>query len=151
MTAVQLANMLGARPSGKQRWLARCPAHNDRHPSLTITQGHSGVLLKDWAHGCTPEQIVAAMGLTMRQLFTGRLTPATKRELELRRAKEALEASHQRRRRIALMKGYRACTSRMVVIADVFFNGEPERADELGREYYDCLDFQRAVELEVSN
>lgn len=48
------------------------------------------------------------------------------------------------------MKGYRACTRRMAEIADVFFNDEPEEADDLGREYHDCVDFQRAVEVEVS-
>lgn len=149
MTALQLAEMLAARPSGRGRWLARCPAHDDRHPSLTITQGHSGVLLKDWSHGCTPQQIVSALGLSMRDLFDAPLTPASRRELELRRATQALEDSRQRRRRIALMKGYRACTSRMAVIADALFNGEPERTDELGREFHDCLDFQRAVEVEV--
>lgn len=151
MTAKEFADILHARPAGRGRWNARCPAHQDRHPSLTITQGHSGVLLKDWSHGCTPEQIVAAMGLTMHQLFIGQLTPATRRVLELRRAKEALEASHQRRRRIALMKGYRACTRRMDEIAAVLFHGKSERTDEMGREFHQCLDFQRAVEAEVFN
>jgi hypothetical protein len=52
-------------------------------------------------------------------------------------------------KRIALMKGYRACTRRMDEIADVFSNGEPEKPDELGREFHECLDFQRAVEMEA--
>lgn len=48
-----------------------CPSHNDDdgRPSLTVTQGNDGrILLKCWS-GCEPEQIVAAMGLTMRDLF----------------------------------------------------------------------------------
>ena len=149
MTAVQLAEMLHARPAGRGRWQARCPAHDDRHPSLTITQGRDATLLRYWSAGCTVEQIIAAVGLSIRDLFDAPLTPASRRELELRRAKQALEDSRQRQRRIALMKGYRACTSRMAAIADVLSNSEPERADELGREFRDCLDFQRAVEMEV--
>ena len=149
MTADSFADMLRARPAGRGRWQARCPAHPDRNPSLSIKQGERGILLKCWSHGCTPQQIVSAVGLSMRDLFDAPLTPASRRELELRRATQAVEDSRQRRRRIALMKGYRACTSRMAVIADAVFNGEPERTDELGREFHDCLDFQRAVEVEV--
>ena len=149
MTAESFADLLKARRIRRDRWQVRCPAHPDKHPSLTITQGRSGVLLHCWSAECTPEQIVAAVGLTMRDLFDAPLTPASRRELELRRATQALEDSRQRRRRIALMKGYRACTTRMAVIADAIFNGEPERTDELGREFNDCLDFQQAVEMEV--
>lgn len=149
MTALELADMLRARPAGRNRWQARCPAHDDRHPSLTITQGHSGVLLKDWSHGCTPEQITAALGMRVADLFDVPMTQATRREVELRRATQAIENARKRRRRIALMAGFRACTRRMAEIADAVFNGEPERADELGREFRDCLDFQRAVEMEV--
>ena len=149
MTAVQLAEMLGARPAGRKRWIARCPAHDDRHPSLTITQGHSGVLLKDWSHGCTPEQITAALGMRVADLFDAPMTQATRCEVELRRATQAIENERKRRRRVALMAGFRACTRRMAEIADAVFNGEPEITNELGREFHDCLDFQRSVEGEV--
>ncbi|MHB1674252.1 MAG: hypothetical protein ACYCSP_08385 [Acidobacteriaceae bacterium] len=149
MTAEAFAEILSARPAGRGRWLAKCPSHADRHPSLSITQGHSAILLKCWSAGCSTEQIVTALGLPMSALFDAPLTPATRREVELRRAKKTLEASRQRRKRIALMKGYRACTRRMAGIADAFFNGDPEMPDELGREYHECLDFQRAVEVEV--
>jgi hypothetical protein len=149
MNAESIAQLLNARPVGRGRWQAKCPSHDDRHPSLSISQGHSGLLLRCWSHGCSVEQIVTALGLSMRDLFDAPLTPATRRELELRRAKQELEDSRQRRKRIALMQGYRACTRRMAEIADAVFNGEPEKPDELGREYHDCIDFQRAVEMEV--
>ena len=51
------------------QWVACCPAHDDRNPSLKITEAGDGtLLLKCWA-GCPAAQIVAAIGLDMRDLF----------------------------------------------------------------------------------
>ena len=56
------------RPSGKG-WSARCPAHDDRHPSLSISEdGHGNVGL--YCHrGCLTESVVAAIDLEMSDLF----------------------------------------------------------------------------------
>lgn len=52
-----------------ERWSARCPAHADRHPSLSVGVGHGGsVLLKCFA-GCRVEDIVRALGLEVSALF----------------------------------------------------------------------------------
>src|SRR5262245_12059010 len=49
-------------------WLALCPAHDDRLPSLSIKQGDGKVLL--WCHaGCKFDAIVVALGLEPHQLF----------------------------------------------------------------------------------
>lgn len=49
---------------------AQCPAHNDQHPSLDITTGKdSRALLICRSNGCTTEDIVAALGLTLTDLF----------------------------------------------------------------------------------
>jgi putative DNA primase/helicase len=45
-----------------------CPAHDDRNPSLSITNGDKGVLVCCHA-GCTTDDVVAALGLTMADLF----------------------------------------------------------------------------------
>jgi DNA primase len=58
MRAADLAARLRARKSGRS-FLACCPAHNDRDPSLSITQGHSTILLHCFA-GCDPADIIAA-------------------------------------------------------------------------------------------
>jgi hypothetical protein len=51
------------------RWKARCPAHDDKHPSAQITETGDGTLLvKCWA-GCSTTQIVTAAGLELRDLF----------------------------------------------------------------------------------
>jgi putative DNA primase/helicase len=52
-------------------WVARCPAHEDRHPSLSIGIGEDGRVLLHCHAGaaCPVEAIVAALGLKMRDLF----------------------------------------------------------------------------------
>jgi twinkle protein len=50
-------------------WMASCPTREDYNPSLSVSEGEDGrVLLKDFG-GDTTEEIVAAMGLTMADLF----------------------------------------------------------------------------------
>lgn len=47
---------------------ARCPAHDDRHASLTITQGERGTVFHCHA-GCTTEAVLAAVGLSYADTF----------------------------------------------------------------------------------
>lgn len=55
--------------TGRSKWVACCPAHDDQDPSLSITEASDGkVLLKCWA-GCSAAEIVGAVGLEMRDLF----------------------------------------------------------------------------------
>jgi hypothetical protein len=63
-----LARLRGVRACGRDRWTARCPAHDDRRPSLSVAHVDGKWLLKCWAN-CDVADIVAALGLTMRDLF----------------------------------------------------------------------------------
>ena len=49
-------------------WSARCPAHEDHRQSLSVSQGEKGVVLKCHRE-CATEDICAAMGLTLADLF----------------------------------------------------------------------------------
>lgn len=61
--------------AGTNKWKACCPAHDDKNPSLAITETSDGtVLLKCWA-GCTTQHIVSAIGLELRDLFPGAKQP----------------------------------------------------------------------------
>jgi hypothetical protein len=53
-------------------WLARCPVHEDRSPSLSVTIGSKGEALMICRAGCRTEDVVAALGLTMSDLFEPR-------------------------------------------------------------------------------
>jgi len=50
-------------------WLARCPGHPDKTPSLSISTGDDGRTLIDCKAGCPPEKICAAIGITLADLF----------------------------------------------------------------------------------
>jgi hypothetical protein len=63
-----LSNLESVHARGQGRWSARCPAHTDKSPSLTIAEGEKGVLLKCWA-GCSLEEITGTLGLTIKDLF----------------------------------------------------------------------------------
>src|SRR5579872_2504814 len=52
-------------------WTARCPAHADATPSLSVTLGDDGrILLKCFA-GCDLEAIVKALDVAVSDLFAG--------------------------------------------------------------------------------
>jgi hypothetical protein len=59
--------------TGPDRWVARCPAHDDRGPSLSIRELEDGrVLLHDFGQGCAVADIVAAVGMELSDLFPPR-------------------------------------------------------------------------------
>jgi len=57
--AAVIADALGGRRSG-DGWLARCPAHDDAHPSLGIVERDGRVLVCCRA-GCTQADVLAAL------------------------------------------------------------------------------------------
>lgn len=64
-----LAHLENVKRTGDGRWLARCPAHADGRPSLSVKEtGEGVVLLKCWA-GCSAAEVMAAVGLDMSALF----------------------------------------------------------------------------------
>jgi hypothetical protein len=75
------------------QYSACCPAHDDRGPSLSVRETPDGAVLLYCHAGCTPEEITAALGLDMADLFPPRETPANapKRIARLLTAGQALE------------------------------------------------------------
>ncbi len=66
---VLLTRLDAVRQVGPGRWLARCPAHDDRHASLSLRELDDGrVLVHDFA-GCSVEDVLAAAGLTFDALY----------------------------------------------------------------------------------
>jgi hypothetical protein len=62
-----IAHFKGVRPSG-DGWTARCPAHPDRHNSLSIHH-HDGRWLLKCHRGCDWREIIKAVGLDSAALF----------------------------------------------------------------------------------
>jgi hypothetical protein len=72
MTAEEFVALLaGATSTGPGKWKARCPAHDDRRPSLTVGTGDDNRPLVRCHAGCETKQVVAVMGLSLRDLFPG--------------------------------------------------------------------------------
>lgn len=53
-------------------WQAQCPAHDDDSPSLSINLGDDDRILLHCFGGCTTEEIVETLDLTMSDLFPDR-------------------------------------------------------------------------------
>jgi hypothetical protein len=92
MTASELARLLRARRAGKGKWTAKCPAHDDRTPSLSIAEGRRvPVLLRCMSHGCDTLAILEAMGLRWGDLFDRTTTPEIRGRLAEDRKLERME------------------------------------------------------------
>lgn len=93
MSAAPLLDRLeGVRATGPRGWVARCPGHRDKTPSLSVRELPDGrVLLHDFA-GCDVHDILAAVGLSLRDLFPERLGDNFKREREPFPARDVLRA-----------------------------------------------------------
>jgi hypothetical protein len=63
-----LTHLRGVKRSGRG-FVALCPAHEDRNPSLSVTEGEDGRILLKCHAGCSAEAVVAALGLTVKDLF----------------------------------------------------------------------------------
>src|ERR1022692_2724231 len=59
MTADFIARALGGRRSGSS-WMAKCPAHDDKNPSLSIREVDGKVLLHCQA-GCGQREVIEAL------------------------------------------------------------------------------------------
>ena len=57
-------------------WVARCPAHGDDNPSLSIARGEDGRWLVHCHAGCTAQQVVESVGLKLRDLMPSNEKPS---------------------------------------------------------------------------
>ena len=91
-----VARLDGVKPT-RRGWVGKCKAHDDKHPSLSITEGERGLLVKCWA-GCTLEEITRALGLTVRDLFYDtNPDPRALKEAQQRRERKRQRDARQRR------------------------------------------------------
>lgn len=73
MSAADLLDrLLGTRSTGPRRWIANCPAHEDRTPSLSIRALDDGRVLVHCFAGCAVHDVVASIGFKLDALFPPR-------------------------------------------------------------------------------
>lgn len=69
-----LRSATGYEARGNGDW--RCPAHEDKRPSLSVNQGDRAVVVK-CQRGCSTPDVLAAVGLTMADLYDAPATNGT--------------------------------------------------------------------------
>lgn len=79
MSAATLLSRLDkVRQTGQGRYLACCPAHEDKNPSLSVRELDDGRLLLHCFTGCDVHSVLSALNLSMADLFpdSGRMPQA---------------------------------------------------------------------------
>jgi hypothetical protein len=94
VNAAELASRIPGSKQVRAGYMAPCPAHEDKEPSLAFTDGREGVVLKCHA-GCTAPDICKAIGLTVRDLFhdNGSRPPPPRKATST--AKKAAQVTHK--------------------------------------------------------
>lgn len=64
-----LRRLAKVRANGERSWMACCPAHADRNPSLSVSEGEGGRVLFKCFAGCPAESVAAALGYRMADLM----------------------------------------------------------------------------------
>ncbi len=60
-TAMEIATALPKNRRNGKGWVACCPAHADKHPSLSIDEGRDGKVLLHCHAGCTQDEVIDAL------------------------------------------------------------------------------------------
>ncbi len=64
-----LSHLDKVRQTGPGRWIACCPAHDDKHPSFNIRELDDGRVLINCKAGCSTEEILSSVGMTFSDLY----------------------------------------------------------------------------------
>jgi hypothetical protein len=67
-----LSRLDGVKQTGRDRWIARCPAHDDRRPSLAIREADGDRVLVHCFGRCQVNDVLTAVGLELQDLFPKR-------------------------------------------------------------------------------
>jgi hypothetical protein len=68
-----LSRLHSVKQTAPNKWLAKCPAHPDRSPSLSIKLADDRILIHCFA-GCGVQSVLDAVGLDMADLFPDRIS-----------------------------------------------------------------------------
>lgn len=125
-----LARLDGVRETGPGRYVARCPAHQDRAPSLSIREADDRLLIHCHS-GCQPEDVLDAIGMTWADMHTGDRWQAAEHAAVM--TASALAAKQAARE--AARTGINARLERLVLrfTADAIRNGETLTTYDLAR------------------
>jgi hypothetical protein len=75
-----LSRLKGVKAAGRDRWMAKCPIHDDKQASLSVRVGGDQRAVMYCHARCDTRAVVAAIGLTMADLFLGGAKPTLRVE-----------------------------------------------------------------------
>jgi hypothetical protein len=78
--AALLSRLDRVKRTGDGRWIACCPAHDDRHPSLAIRELDDGRVLVYCHAECGIDEVLGAIGLDLSDLYPDRPIEHARRE-----------------------------------------------------------------------
>jgi hypothetical protein len=123
------------RQTGPSSWVACCPAHNDRSPSLSITESDDYSLLIHCFAGCETEAILRCWGMGFSDLY--------KPDEHIQRFKQG-NHKQPRRERLTLAQGKGAAN-----LVSVYANrlaDDPKLVEALGLDEHDATIFMGACD-----
>jgi len=91
MNAKDVLDRLKKVTGSKGKWMACCPAHQDKSPSLAVTETDDRVLVHCFS-GCDTQDVTAAIGLNVADLFYNKLAGAEMTERKRQRFEEVLKS-----------------------------------------------------------
>lgn len=95
---VLLSRLDKVRQTGNRKWQSRCPAHEDKSPSLSITEKDDGRILIHCHAQCGGAAVTEAVGLSLSDLFPerrGEFMSKPHRSSDNRPAKPAYESMQE--------------------------------------------------------
>ena len=110
---ILLSRLSGVRATGQGRWLAKCPAHEDRSPSLSIADREGRVLVHCFG-GCETEDVLGAVGLRFSDIMPERVGEARSTPIPALQVLEAVAREIMAAAIIATDLGYSASSQRLV-------------------------------------
>lgn len=64
-----LSRLQNVRKRGNNKWMASCPCHEDKTPSLAIADNAGKILLHCFSQQCAPIEICDVIGINITDLF----------------------------------------------------------------------------------
>lgn len=110
---ILITRLTGVRNTGTDRWVAKCPAHEDRSPSLSITDREGRVLLHCFG-GCETEAVLGAVGLRFSDIMPERIGEARPQAIPALQVLEAVAYEITVAALLATELGYAASSQRLI-------------------------------------
>lgn len=129
-----LSRLEKVRSTGHNRWIARCPAHDDGTPSLTVSEGDDGRILAHCFGGCAIESVVGAVGMSLSDIMPEGAAPT-------------LPAKHRRVLPSEALEAMAVNAMAVAISAADMARGIPPTDEEKDRLFAIAGAFQEAVEL----